>query len=82
VAESVIADAVVAAGHDGQAQLVVQIRHENGAIGSVTLEAEWAFALIEACGVDSAEGLRGQPWQRLLDLMQDTESRKTQSASA
>ncbi len=82
MAEPVITDAIVAAGHDGQAQLVVQIRHENGATGSVTLDAEWAFQLIELCGVDSAEGLRGQSWQRFLDLMQHAESKDNRSVHA
>ena len=71
MAEAVIAQALIAAGHDGQAQLVVQIRHENGALGPVTLDAEWARKLMESCGVDSADDLRGQPWQRFLDLVPD-----------
>lgn len=68
VAEAVIDHAVVAAGHDGQAQLVVRVRYENGAIGSVTLDAAWAEKLMENCGVETAEDLRGQPWQRFLDI--------------
>ena len=62
-------DAVVAPGHDGQAQLVVRVRYENGALGSVTLEAHRARRLMEACAAESAEDLRGEPWQRLLDLL-------------
>jgi hypothetical protein len=71
VPEPVITDAVIAAGHDGQAQLVVRVRYENGAIGSVTLDADWARKLMEDCGVETAEGLRGQPWKRLLDITPD-----------
>jgi hypothetical protein len=67
----VIAEALVAPGHDGQAELVVRVRHENGVLGSVTLNAEAASRLLEQCGVDSAEGLRGQPWHRLLDVLRD-----------
>jgi hypothetical protein len=65
VAEPVIADAVVAPGHDGQAVLVVRVRHENGAVDTVTLEADQARKLLEECAAESAEQLRGQPWQRL-----------------
>jgi len=61
----------VAAGHDGQAELVVQVRFENGAIGSVTLNALFAQKLMEDCQADSAEQLIGQPCQRLFDLMPD-----------
>jgi hypothetical protein len=65
----VIVDAVVAPGHDGQAQLVVRVRYENGAIGSVTLEADRARKLMEDCGAESAADLRGQPWRRLLGVL-------------
>jgi hypothetical protein len=69
VAEPAIHDAVVAPGHDGQAVLVVRVRHENGAIDTVMLEAELARRLLESCAAESAEDLRGQPWQRLLKVL-------------
>lgn len=70
MAEPAIDDAVVAPGHDGQAVLVVRVRHENGAIGTVTLDAEQARRLLERCAVASVDGLRGQPWQRLLHVLE------------
>lgn len=70
MAEAVIAEAVVAPGHDGQAVLVVRIRHENGAFDTVTLEAEQARKLLEDCAAESVEQLRGQPWQRLLTVLE------------
>jgi len=45
VGEPVIADATVAPGHDGQAVLVVRLRHENGAFDTVTLDADQARAV-------------------------------------
>lgn len=75
--EPVIVDAVVTPGHDGQAQLVVRVAYENGAIGSVTIEARSARKLMEDCGAASAEDLRGQPWRRLLDVL----PRKEESCS-
>jgi hypothetical protein len=65
----VIHGATVAPGHDGQAVLVVRVRHENGALDTVTLDADQARKLLEDCGAESAEALRGQPWQRLLHLL-------------
>jgi len=70
VGEPVIADATVAPGHDGQAVLVVRLRHENGAFDTVTLDADQARALLEECSADSAEDLRGQPWRRLLRVLE------------
>ena len=64
--EPTIRDAVAAPGHDGQAVLVVRVGHDNGAIDTVTLDAEQARRLLESCAAESLEDLRGQPWQRLL----------------
>ncbi len=68
--EATIDGAVVAPGHDGQAVLVVRVRHENGAIGTVTLDADQARRLLEGCAANDVDGLRGQPWQRLLHLLE------------
>jgi hypothetical protein len=73
VPEAVIDDAVVAPGHDGQAVLVVRVRHENGALDTVTLDADQARKLLEDCAAASAAELRGQPWQRLLHVLHDEE---------
>jgi len=66
----VIDEAVVAPGHDGQAVLVVRVRHENGASDTVTLEADQARKLLEECAAETAEQLRGQPWRRLLTALE------------
>jgi len=68
--EAAIEDAVVAPGHDGQAVLVVRVRHENGALGTVTLDARQAERLLERCAAGGVEGLRGQPWQQLLHVLE------------
>lgn len=62
--------AIVAPGHDGEAVLVVRVRHGNGALDTVTLDADQARKLLEDCGADDAEKLRGQPWQRLLHVLE------------
>lgn len=69
--EPVIDSAVVAPGHDGEAVLVVRVRHGNGGCDTVMLDADQARQLLEDCGADSAEKLGGQPWQRLLHVLQD-----------
>lgn len=67
--EARIDDAVVAPGHDGEAELEVRVRYENGALGSVRLDAACAQRLLERCGAATPSDLRGQPWQRLLDVL-------------
>jgi hypothetical protein len=66
----VIDEAIVAPGHDGQAVLVVRVRHDNGGLDTVTLDADQARKLFEDCAAESAEQLRGQPWRRLLTILE------------
>jgi hypothetical protein len=68
--EPVIADARVAPGHDGDAVLVVRIAHENGVVDSVTLDAACAARLMADCRAETAEQLAGQPWSRLLAVLE------------
>jgi hypothetical protein len=69
VPEPVIASAHVVAGHDGEAQLEVRVRYENGALGTVMLDSDCARKLLEECDAETPEDLRGQPWHRLLDVL-------------
>jgi len=66
----VIAEAVAGPGHDGEAVLVVRVVHEGGGVDSVTLDARCARKLMEDCGVGSAAELAGQPWHRLLAVLE------------
>ena len=65
--EAIILDAAVAPGHDGAAELVISLRHPNGAVESVALDGEIGFHLMKSCGVASAADLAGQPWRRILE---------------
>ena len=68
--EPVIDEANVAPGHDGQAVLVVRVRYPNGAVDTVTLGPEPAQKLLADCAAGGVAGLRGQPWQRLLHVLE------------
>jgi len=69
VAEPVIAEAWFAAGHDGEAVLVVRVTHDNGGTDSVTLDSVCAQKLMEDCKAEKPENLVGQPWHRLLAVL-------------
>lgn len=77
--EPVIRDAVTAPGHDGQAVLVVRVSHDNGAVDTVTLDAEQAQRLLESCGAETLEELRGQPWRRLLLSLESQSENKNRN---
>jgi hypothetical protein len=62
-AEAVIANAEIAAGHDGTAELVLSIRYENGAVGQVVVDADTGFDVMRACGAAELSALIGRPWR-------------------
>ncbi len=59
----------IAAAHDGAAELVVTLRHANGALSDVPLDATAAAALFDACSVRSAEELPGHGWEKVRDAL-------------
>ena len=66
-AEAVIVGADLAAGHDGQAEVVLRILYPNGVVGSVLLDAAAGYALMRNCNIDSLSGLAGQSWRKILE---------------
>lgn len=65
--EAVIIDAGVGAAHDGEAELVLQLRYPNGVVAPVILDAEVGFALMKSCGVDRMDDLAGHSWKKILE---------------
>ena len=63
---AVVVGAEIAAGHDGAADLVVRLRHENGAEGLVALDTETGFDLMRAAGAASLDDLVGRDWLDIL----------------
>ena len=64
--EAVVLGAEVTAGHDGEAELTLTVRFENGVVAPVVLDSEAGFEARAACGASSAAELAGQPWRRVI----------------
>ena len=64
--EAVIVSAVIAPGHDGAAELMVRLRHPNGAEDTISVDAEIGFRLMRNCGAGDLSGLAGQSWRRMM----------------
>lgn len=58
--------AEVSAGHDGEAELTLSVRFENGVVAPVVLDAEAGFDLLAGCGAGGADELVGRPWRQVL----------------
>jgi hypothetical protein len=62
----VIAATALAAGHDGRAELVLELAYPNGARTHLNVTEEAVARALDAAGVTSLEDLEGQPWTVLL----------------
>jgi hypothetical protein len=65
-AEPVIVRAEIAAGHDGAAELVVSLRHPNGALEPVVMDAAHGLELMRRCGAATLDELAGCSWRDML----------------
>ena len=72
---AVISRVQVAAAHDGEAELVVVLRFENGGETRVALDEYAVRHLIEACGAESADALVGQSWEMVRDALAASSNR-------
>jgi len=58
----VVESATVGPGHDGRAELVVALRHPNGATTTISLDEVALAALLGSGTVTSLDDLAGRPW--------------------
>ena len=64
-----ITEALLAAGHDGRAELVLVVAYANGATARVRLDEEAAEPVLAAAGVSRIEDLIGRPWDILASVL-------------
>ena len=64
--DAMVEAAEIVAGHDGAAELMVRLRHGNGATSQVTLDPSAGFDLLRAAGADSLSALAGRSWRALI----------------
>jgi hypothetical protein len=70
-----ITEALLAAGHDGRAELVLVLGYANGASARVRLDEEAAEPVLAAAGVARIEDLVGRPWDILAAALSPDTSR-------
>ena len=63
---AIVTAAEIVAGHDGAAELLIRLRHANGAVSAVTLDPETGFDLLRAGAAASLADLVGKPWLALI----------------
>jgi hypothetical protein len=69
MSHAVIDSARLAAAHEGIAELVITLRHDNGGISEVALDHLSATALLASCDATVPEQLNGHSWEKVRDAL-------------
>jgi hypothetical protein len=65
-----ISKAVVVGGHDGRAEIELEITYDNGGTSTISLEEEACTASLDEAGVTSLDELIGRPWTVVLPALE------------
>lgn len=73
---AVISRAEVIGGHDGRAEIVVEITYDNGGVTTISLDEEACTTSLDRAGIGSIDQLVGQPWNVVLPALQQSPSHR------
>lgn len=69
-ATAVISRAAVVGGHDGRAEIEVEVTYPNGGVTTIALDEEACVASLERAGVRSIDELVGRPWNVVIPALE------------
>lgn len=67
---AVISRASVVGGHDGRAEIEVELTYDNGGVSTISLDEEACTASLDRAGISSIDQLVGQPWSTVLPALE------------
>ena len=65
-----ITRATIIGGHDGRAEIEVELTYDNGGTATISLDEEACTFSLDAAGVRSLDDLVGRPWSALLPALE------------
>lgn len=75
---AIISRAEIIGGHDGRAEIEVEITYANGGIATLSLDEEACTASLDRAGVRSLEELLGKPWSVVLPAIEQQQLQQQQ----
>jgi len=75
MSEAQIVAVRLAPAHEGDVELIVNIRYANGGMTQVPLDHHATQALFQACAAEVADDLIGHGWSKVRDALQTSYSR-------
>ena len=67
---AIISQASIVGGHDGRAEIEVEITYDNGGAATISLDEEACIASLDRAGVASIDELVGKPWSVVLPSLE------------
>jgi hypothetical protein len=67
---AIITRAAVVGGHDGRAEIEVELTYDNGGVSTISLDEEACTASLDRAGISSVDELVGQPWSTVLPALE------------
>lgn len=67
---AVITRATVVGGHDGRAEIEVELTYANGGTSTISLDEEACTASLDEAGIGSLDELIGRPWNTVLPALE------------
>jgi response regulator RpfG family c-di-GMP phosphodiesterase len=67
---AIISRVAIVGGHDGRAEIEVELTYDNGGTTTICLDEEACMASLDRAGVDSLVGLVGKPWDLVLPALE------------
>ena len=77
---AIITRATVVGGHDGRAEIEVELTYDNGGTSTISLDEEACTASLDGAGVSSLDELVGQPWSIVLPALEQQHPRSNGEA--
>jgi hypothetical protein len=78
---AIITRATVVGGHDGRAEIEVELTYDNGGTSTISLDEEACIASLDHAGVSSLDELVGRPWSTVLPALEQQSQRQSQQQS-
>jgi hypothetical protein len=76
---AVITRATIVGGHDGRAEIEVELTYDNGGTSTISLDEEACTASLDRAGIGSIDELVGQPWSVVLPALEPTRGNHARS---
>lgn len=76
---AIITRAVVVGGHDGRAEIELELTYDNGGTSTIQLDEEACLASLDESQIGSLDELIGQPWNTVLPALERPLERQGES---